>query len=121
MGKEENMRLPSSLLIMLSVAAAFLPCRVNAQAFGNIVGSVSDPGGAVIPSATITAVESSTSFTRTTTTGTDGIYSLPRLPVGSYTVTASAPGFDEIAMYVRLGVDERGNRVVTVSLQGGRS
>src|ERR1700682_3114007 len=104
MGKEKTVRLPSSLLIMLSVAAAFLPCRVNAQSFGNIVGSVSDPGGAVIPNAAVTAVESSTAFTRTTTTGTDGIYSLPRLPVGNYSITASAPGFDKSALNVRLDV-----------------
>ncbi|MCU1275690.1 MAG: Oar protein, partial [Bryobacterales bacterium] len=114
MGKEETVRLPSSLFILLSVAAAFLPCRVNAQAVGNIVGSVSDPGRAVVPGATVTATEKSTNFSRSTTTSSTGNYSLPRLPVGTYTVTAEAAGFEKASTDTKLDVEE--NREVDFTL-----
>ncbi len=74
----------SFYLFLGLVAAALAPAPLYSQAVGSISGSVSDPGQAVIPSATVTAVEKNTNFTRTTTTSADGNYALPRLPVGSY-------------------------------------
>ena len=54
------MRYRLSLYLFLGLVAAFVPAPLYSQAVGSISGSVSDPGQAVIPSATVTAVEKNT-------------------------------------------------------------
>src|ERR1700753_3763632 len=67
---------------------------VNAQApTGTINGRVSDPGGAIVANAQITATNEATNLARQTTTNGDELYVLPDLPLGSYTVTITASGF----------------------------
>ena len=58
-------------------------------------GVVTDPNGAVIPSATVTATDTGTNLRRTTTTNGEGFYVLSALPVGVYDVKMSAGGFEE--------------------------
>jgi len=60
---------------------------------GTLTGTITDPAGAAVPGATVTAINSGTGVeTRTTTTST-GTYTLPYLPAGTYTVRVAAPGF----------------------------
>src|ERR1700761_7417103 len=67
---------------------------VRAQApTGTINGRVTDPGGAVVANAQITATNEATGATRDTTSNGDGLYVLPDLAVGSYTVKITASGF----------------------------
>src|SRR5262245_44344421 len=74
------------LLILTGFLAVFLgaPCRMEAQAIGEILGTVRDPSGAVVPRAKITAVQTDTGLTRSTVSGAEGTFTLPQLPVGSY-------------------------------------
>jgi hypothetical protein len=60
---------------------------------GTISGTVTDPSGAVIPNATVIVHNEDTGTQRTLTTNASGAYSAPSIPVGSYKVTATAPGF----------------------------
>jgi hypothetical protein len=60
---------------------------------GTISGTVTDASGAVVPEAVITANNTATNIARQVTTNADGIYTLPFLLPGSYTVTAAAKGF----------------------------
>jgi hypothetical protein len=65
-----------------------------AQEFrGSITGSVTDPQGAWIPKASIVAKNSGTNETFKTLANDSGLYDFPVLPVGMYTITASAAGF----------------------------
>jgi hypothetical protein len=64
------------------------------QTLGNIAGEVTDATGGVIPNATVTVVEEQTSLTRTVKTNGTGEYSIVNLPIGTYTVTFTADGFD---------------------------
>ncbi len=64
-----------------------------AQATGNIKGAVADPNGGLVAGATVEAVNAQTGEKRTTTTSDAGTYSITNLPVGLYTVTATATGF----------------------------
>ena len=66
-----------------------LAADVNAR----IKGSVTDPAGAVIAHAAITATNQATGVKFVTTSESDGQYIFQQLPVGTYTVTAAAPGF----------------------------
>ena len=70
-----------------------LPAAALAQASGQINGVVTDSSGAVLPGVTVDATNLATGAVRTAITGTDGLYTLPLLQPGDYTVKASLAGF----------------------------
>lgn len=63
------------------------------QYLGTISGEVTDPTGAKIPGAEITATESATHFATRTTSGAEGTFNIPSLQPGTYKITITAPGF----------------------------
>ena len=78
------------LLALLLIAAA----GVFAQtASTQILGLVTDPTGAVVPGATVTAKRVETGDVRTTTSNETGNYIFPLLDSGEYEVTCAAAGF----------------------------
>ncbi|MBI2687825.1 MAG: TonB-dependent receptor [Acidobacteria bacterium] len=80
----------ASLLGILAIPAA-------AQVlYGTIVGTVEDATGAVVPNAKITVTEKSTGLVRDTTSDVSGNYSLPSLPIGTYSVKVTANGFKSL-------------------------
>jgi hypothetical protein len=60
---------------------------------GAITGSVTDPSGAVIAGASVTARDADRGTTWKTETNAEGVYTLPRLPIGNYEVRVEASGF----------------------------
>jgi hypothetical protein len=56
-------------------------------------GVVADEQGAVIPAAKVSAVNAATQLHTDTVTNGSGFYSLPNLPIGTYTLTVENPGF----------------------------
>lgn len=77
-------------LIILSVTTLF------AQETSSIVGTVSDTSGALIPEATVTAVNLATQFRRTVSTNERGEYVASALPTGKYILTAEKAGFQKL-------------------------
>jgi hypothetical protein len=76
-------------------------------------GTIVDPTSAVIPGATVTAINKGTGLTRAATTDDRGRYVLSLLPPGDYVVTISKEGFAELKFdTVTLRVGD------TVSLEG---
>jgi len=73
---------------------------------GTVTGVVSDPGGAVVPGADITAKNSNTGDTRRTVSNGSGIFSIPALPPGPYTVDVAAKGFEEDTSSLTLAVGQ---------------
>src|ERR1700742_1349573 len=59
-----------------------------------VVGTVTDPSGAPIKGATVVANDTERGSLWTVTTNDSGSYNLARLPVGTYGVKVTAPGFD---------------------------
>lgn len=80
---------------LISAVLLFFSCgTLGAQTItANINGTVTDPSGAVVPNATVTAVNVNTGVTTPTTTNSDGVYNIRFLQIGSYKVTIEAPGF----------------------------
>jgi len=73
-------------------AAAALPAfgqGVN----GTITGTVADPSGSVVAGVSVEAKNVETGALYTAASTNVGIYAIPNLPVGTYTLTATAPGF----------------------------
>src|SRR6185369_16660610 len=77
-----------SLIILISSFSV-----VGQTVFGRISGTISDANGAAVPNATVTVSNASTNFSRTATTDSSGFYSVPNIPVGSYTVTVEMQNF----------------------------
>ena len=83
------------IFVVLTLAGFVRNGPVNAQtaSTGALSGTLTDPSGAAIPNATVTAVDSGTGRSRTVTTGNNGAYELTLLPPGSYRVKFEAAGF----------------------------
>ncbi len=69
------------------------PCQAQ-QATAALTGVVTDPNGAVIPGATVTATNKATNFSRTVSTNDEGVYVIPSLPVGNYEVKVAGANFE---------------------------
>src|SRR5262245_9164380 len=81
-------------LVLLSISLnCFLALSLFAQDRAAINGSITDPSNAVIPGAGVELVSSEMGFHRSTVSGTKGLFEITALPVGSYRVTITAPGF----------------------------
>src|SRR5262245_22608280 len=60
---------------------------------GTITGVVTDPSGAVVAGATVTATNTATGFKRTATSSGNGAYFIPALPPAVYDITVDKSGF----------------------------
>jgi carboxypeptidase family protein len=81
-------------LAFLPLVATILLSPVAAQTNqGSIAGNVSDPSGAMVPNAKIVAKEKNTGSTYQTVSTSAGSYRFPNVNIGSYDITATAPGF----------------------------
>ena len=63
-----------------------------------INGTVMDPSGAVIPKAAVTITNTQTGQQRSDVSDSQGRYTIPQLPPGTYKVTATASGFSEVTI-----------------------
>ncbi|MGH9585854.1 MAG: carboxypeptidase regulatory-like domain-containing protein [Acidobacteriaceae bacterium] len=96
------------------LAFALLACvsLYAQQITGNILGTVTDPSGAVIQGAAVTARQTETGLSRMATTDRNGNYVLLELPVGHYRLRVAAKGFQE---YVQDGITINVNETASVS------
>ena len=67
--------------------------KLESGSNGGITGRVTDPSGAAIPGAKVTATDTQRGTTCPTVTNGDGNYNLPRVPVGTYNVKVENQGF----------------------------
>lgn len=80
---------------VLALACIGGTLNLHAQTSGTIYGTVTDPSGAAIGNATVTAVNSQTGLTRSAKTTIEGVYTIPLLPVGRYAIGVDAAGFEK--------------------------
>ncbi|MGA2218915.1 MAG: carboxypeptidase-like regulatory domain-containing protein, partial [Terracidiphilus sp.] len=118
------MRKISSLLLrLLAVAAVTALCcssLLAQQTLGGITGEVSDVSGGVIPNARVTVVDEQTALTRTAQTNGSGVYSFVNLPIGTYTLTYTADGFD-VQKTQHITVQANRTATVNASLKVGQT
>jgi iron complex outermembrane receptor protein len=96
----------------------FVQLHAQSNDAGTITGTVLDVAGKTIPNAAVSLKNESTGAAHQTVSGTDGKFSITGLPVGLYSVEASAPSF---ASSRRTGVKiaAGGTENVSISLNVG--
>jgi hypothetical protein len=99
-------------LLVLSVAA------FGQTPTGRLTGTVSDPGGAVIPNASITVKDNQTGRERTVQASDQGNYEVAQLEAGTYTVTITAPGFKTFSA-TQLKIDAGRDFSLNATLEAG--
>jgi hypothetical protein len=86
------------LCLAVGVAVVFLllfalPRSVAQEFRATLTGQVTDPSGAIVPKATVTATNNETGSVYTAETSNSGVYYIPYALPGTYTVKATAQGF----------------------------
>jgi hypothetical protein len=104
------MNLPSARKYLSVPLVAFLLTsilRAQTPGTGAIVGTVRDPSGLVVVGAAVSAVNESTDLARTATTNSTGVFTMPLLSPGNYSITVSSSGFANSSLHsVRVVVGE---------------
>jgi len=85
-----------SRLMLLFLSIVFAGVNLWAQSTATILGTVTDPTGAVVPDATVTITNTGTGTSRTVTSNQSGAYNAPDLQIGTYSIKVDAPGFKRV-------------------------
>src|ERR1700693_3234572 len=103
--------------IILFVMMAMSQVWAQTTTTGDISGTVTDPTGAVIPSASVTLKNVDTGSSQSATTNPQGSYRFALLSPGNYSVTATATGFQPVTqrVLVALGSSATGNIQLSLS------
>lgn len=106
----------TAVLLMAVIATLmFASVAFADDIYGRIRGTVTDPSGAVVPGATVTATNVATGVSKTATTDATGGYELPNLVApGTYTIKIEKSGF---TTYQAQGVQLRLNQIYVANAQ----
>ena len=106
------------LVVLFVLGASSASPALAQQDAATILGEVTDSTGAVIPGATVTVTNVATGISLSTTTNDRGVYSLPGLRPGDYSITVELQGFSK---FVRSSVTLQVAQVLRVdaALQAG--
>ncbi|MBC8167777.1 MAG: carboxypeptidase regulatory-like domain-containing protein [Bryobacteraceae bacterium] len=95
---------------LITAAAVGQTASINAE----LTGIVLDPTGAPIANATVRAANAGTGYQQITATTSSGMYRLPVLPLGRYSLVVEAPGF---ARYEQSGIALSAGSTATVDVK----
>ena len=91
------LHLPISVLV-LCMAVLFATDAIAQQATAKIVGTITDPSGAVVPDVKVTVANTATNVVSETASGKDGFYQVLDLPIGTYRISARHQSFRTLEM-----------------------
>jgi hypothetical protein len=83
----------SSLAAGAAICLVLMASALLANDGGSLLGTVTDPNGAAVPGARVTATKPATDVKQSVTTDDRGFYSFQSLPVGRYDLELQAAGF----------------------------
>jgi Carboxypeptidase regulatory-like domain len=108
--KRETMRKNWVLFLCLFLIPAFAFAQATD---GNLVGTITDATGAAVPNATLELTNMATGVKHTARSSSDGTYRFSNIPVGRYTLTATATGFNSAGLQ---GINIELSRTTTANL-----
>jgi len=89
------------LALAVTTVISFGPLHAQTN-LGSVNGTITDSSGAAVSGCKVTVQNLATTAVREVTTDSSGNYSVPSLPLGSYTITAAASGFESSVTTVEL-------------------
>ena len=89
------MRVIAPLVCFATITSATI---AYGQVTTSLSGTVTDTSGAVLPGADVVAKADETGTTFTAVTNERGLFTIPAMPIGRYTVTVSLQGFKTVAL-----------------------
>jgi hypothetical protein len=95
------MRQPSTalcffLLVLVAVTGAF-QCAWSQEVTASITGTVTDPSGAAVVGAAVTATSQERGLTYPAVSNDSGLYRIAQLPVGTYSLKVEKSGFSSVS------------------------
>ena len=95
------MRQPSTalcffLLVLVAVTGAF-QCAWSQEVTASITGTVTDPSGAAVTGAAVTATSQERGQSYTVVSNDSGLYRIAQLPVGTYSLKVEKSGFSSVS------------------------
>lgn len=111
----------ATALTLMYLLMVGLP-TVHAQtASGSIIGTITDPSGAVISAATVTVKSVATGLTQTRNSTQTGTYSFVGLEPGDYDLTVESSGFETAQAKVRVLVGQTANGDFSLGAKGAKT
>jgi hypothetical protein len=113
-----NLKRFIAVLLMMFFAAAI---NLSSQTLttGDITGSVTDPSGAIVPNAPVSAKNTETGAEVNTATGSSGAYRFTLLKPGNYLVVVQMAGFAKVEQMVAVNVGQASVANVSLSIKKG--
>ncbi len=98
--EKRSVRLVAAVIpaFILGLLFAIAPASMAQLRSAVITGSVTDPSGAIVPDADIVVTETATSVSYPSKTNSAGLYTVPYLEAGDYTVTITKAGFEKFTI-----------------------
>jgi hypothetical protein len=103
----------ASIVAILCLCLGFSSANLRAQGYGTISGTVTDPSGAVIAAANVTATQTLSGTQMNAVTGKDGRFVFPTLLPAPYSIAVSAAGFE---LYKQTGIILEADQALTVNI-----
>ncbi len=106
------------MLSRILLVSTFLSFLASAQEFrSTLTGKVTDPSGASVAGTKVVAVKSDTNSKFETVTNAEGLYTIPLLPPGTYSLEAAAAGFKKyVQTGLQIGSDTRVGQNIALTL-----
>ncbi len=108
-----------STLALAGLAWTATPALYAQVDTGTVSGTVTDPSGAAVSNAQITARNTGTNETRTVTATGNGSYTFPSLSAATYEITVNVPGFETYSQQVEITVGGHPTLDVKLTLGSG--
>ena len=93
-----------SRLMLLSIAVATLAAAQETVNNASVSGRVTDPSGAVVEGARVTARQTETNLTSATETNREGVFRFPYLRIGQYEIVVRQGGFADATRSLKLSI-----------------
>ena len=107
-----NFRSVSRCVLPVAAIIFVFSGSMRGQGYGTIVGTITDPSGAVVVGARVQVTDEATSVSRETASNDQGYFVLPSLRPSTYSLTIEAKGF---ATAIRKGITLQADASVTVN------
>ena len=106
--------------LLFAIVLLFAAGQIFADVTASISGTVTDPSGAAVEGATVTATNAGIQMTAEQTTNGQGFYSFQSLPLGKYTIEVRKVGFKTFVQ-TDIILDVNDKQVSDVTLQVGQA